>query len=227
MLHLLEQGVVDEKAFNQSHVTEARKQVATALINEKSPSCLHTCEVFRNCFPLLQVAEGSSSTPIIDCTDDLERVVSGPTPVGAVDNIKRTDGDDDDDLALLVLGPDTITATLTRIKSPKEIRKDMKINELLSGATNLLTQTNLHYTNDISDRAKTNKDDDEYFDTLLDTDIDTDNDDSYIEDTAASQAENDDSVSAPSGDTAFYDLMRESKLQCFPSIEAMNPGIGK
>jgi hypothetical protein len=172
---------------------------------------------------MLQVAQGSSSTPIIDCTDDLERVVSGPTPVGAVDNIKRTDGNDDDDLALLVLGADTITATSTGIKSPKEIRKDMKINELLfAGATNLLTQTNLHYTNGISDRTKINKDDDEFFDTH-DTDIDTDNDDSYIEDTAAaSQAEKDDSVSAPSGDTAFYNLMRDSKLQCFPTIEALN-----
>ena len=53
VLHLLEQRVVDEKAFKQSHVTEARKQLATALINVKSPSRLHTCDVFRNCFPLL------------------------------------------------------------------------------------------------------------------------------------------------------------------------------
>jgi hypothetical protein len=127
-LHLLEERVVDEKAFNQSHATEARKQLATAFINVKSPSRLHTCDVFRNCVPLLQVAERSSSIPIIDCTDDLERVVSGPTPVGAVDNIKRTDGDDDDDLALLVLSADTITATSTGNTTPKEIRKDKKIN---------------------------------------------------------------------------------------------------
>jgi hypothetical protein len=100
------------------------KRLATALINVKSPSHLYTCEAYRNFFPLvLQVAEGSSSTPIIDCTDDLESVVSGLTPVGALDNIKRTDGNINDDMALLVLGADTITATLTGNKTPKAIRK--------------------------------------------------------------------------------------------------------
>ena len=103
VLHHLEQRVVDKKAFTQSDMSQKlEKLLATALINVKFPSRLHTCDVFRNCFPLLQVAEGSSSsTPIIDCTDDLERVVSGPLPVGAVDNKKRTDGDEDDDMALL------------------------------------------------------------------------------------------------------------------------------
>ncbi len=33
VLHLLEQREVNEKAFTQGHVTEARKQLATALIN--------------------------------------------------------------------------------------------------------------------------------------------------------------------------------------------------
>ena len=88
---------------------------------------MHTCEVFRNCFPLLQVAHGSSSTPIIDCTDDLERIIIGPTPVGAVNNFKRTNGNNDDNRALLVLGTDTITAILTGNKTPLEIRKDTKI----------------------------------------------------------------------------------------------------
>jgi hypothetical protein len=77
-LHLLERRVVNEKGSTQTHVTEARKHLATALINAKSPSCLHTCEVFRKCFPLL-VSDGSCSTPTIDCTDDPERVVSGPS----------------------------------------------------------------------------------------------------------------------------------------------------
>jgi hypothetical protein len=78
------------------------------------------------------------------------------------------------------------------------------------------------HTNDISNKTKINKDNDEFFHTL-DTDTDTDNDDSNIEDTAtASKAENDDSISALSGDTAFYDLIREAKLLCFPT-KAMNP----
>jgi hypothetical protein len=47
---------------------------------------------------------------------------SGPTPVGAVNNIKRTACDDDDDMAHLVLGADTIKATSTGNKTPKEIR---------------------------------------------------------------------------------------------------------
>jgi Ulp1 family protease len=47
VLYVLEQRVDDEMAFNQSRVTEARKQLATALINVKSPSRLHICEVFR------------------------------------------------------------------------------------------------------------------------------------------------------------------------------------
>ncbi len=208
VLHLLEQRAVNEKAFIRSHATEARKQLATALINVKSPSRLHTREVFKNCFPLLQVDEESSSTPIIDCTDDLERVLSGPMTVGAVDNIKRTDGDDDDNMALLVLGADTITATSTGNKTPKEKRKGTKIKELLfTGATDLLTQTNMLYTNDMSNETKINEDNNEFFDTL-DTDT-TDNEASKIEDTsAASNAENNDSVTALSGDTAFYDLTR-------------------
>jgi hypothetical protein len=48
----------------------------------------------------------------------------------------------------------------------------------------------------------------------LDTDsyTDTDNDDSNIDTAAASKAENDDSASALSGDSAFMrDLMREAK----------------
>ena len=117
-------------------------------------------------------------------------------------------------MALLVLGADTIVATLTGNKTPKEISKDTKVNnESLSVATDLTTQTNMLHTN-------VNNDGDEFFDTL-----DTDNDDSNIEDTAAaaSKAGNDDSVSALSGDTAFYDLMREAKLQCFPTMEAMTP----
>ena len=210
VLHLLEQTVVDEKAFTQRHITEARKQLATALINVKSPSRLHTCEVFRKCFPLLlQVAKGSSSTPIIDCTDDQERVVSGPLPVGAVDNIKRTDGDDDEDMGN---------------KTPKEISKDTKIKDesLSGGATDLTTQTTnimLHTNDETKVVVAKNDDDNEFFDTL-----DTADNDSNIEDTAAaSKAANDDSVSALSGDTTFYDIMREAKLQCFPTMEAVTP----
>ena len=80
-------------------------------------------------------------------------------------------------------------------------------------------------TNDINNKTKLNEDNNELFDTLdTDADTDTDNDDSNIEDTAAaSKTENDNSVSALSGDTAVYDLMREAKLQCFLAIEAMNP----
>ena len=75
-----------------------------ALINTtKSPSRMHTREVFRKCFPLLQVTDGSSSTPIIDCMDEVERVLRSPLRVGgAVNNIKTTDGDDDDDDMALV-----------------------------------------------------------------------------------------------------------------------------
>jgi hypothetical protein len=70
---------------------------------------------------------GSSSIPIIDCTDDLEREVSGHLlPVGAVNNITWTDDDDDNDMALLVLGAYTIVATLTGNKMTKEIRKDTR-----------------------------------------------------------------------------------------------------
>jgi hypothetical protein len=131
-------------------------------------------------------------------------VVSTSTPVGAVTNIKRTDGSNDKDMAFLVLGVDTITATPTGDKTPKEIRcKDPKINEsLLTGATDLSTQTNMLHTNDIRNKTKISRDYDEFFDTL---DTDTGNDDSNIEDTAgaASNAENDDSVSALSGDTAY------------------------
>jgi hypothetical protein len=149
MLYLLEQRVVDEKAFTQSHVTEARKQLAMALINVKSPSRLHTCDVFRNCFPLLQVADGSSSIPIIDSKDDPERVVSGPTPVGAVDNIKRTDGDNDDDMALLVLGADSIKVTMTGNKTPKEIHKDTKKNVLLlTGRSNRFVDSDQYATHE-------------------------------------------------------------------------------
>ena len=83
-----------------------------ALINTtKSPSRMHTREVFRKCFPLLQVTDGSSSTPIIDCMDEVERVLRSPLRVGAVVNdVKMTDGDDDDDMALVV-GAYRIVAT--------------------------------------------------------------------------------------------------------------------
>ncbi len=121
-----------------------------------------------------------------------------------------------------MLGADTIIATSTGNKMPKEILKDTtKINEsLLAGATDLSTQSDLLNTNDISHRTKLNKDDDELFDTL---DTDTDKDDSNIEDTTATpKAENDDSVSALSGDTAFYDVVKEAKLQCCPTMEAVN-----
>ena len=50
--------------------------------------------------------------------------------------------------------------------------------------------------------------------------MDTDTE-SQMEDAAASKTEN--SVSALSGDTTFYDLMKEAKLQCFPTLEAVNP----
>jgi hypothetical protein len=79
------------------------------------------------------------------------------------------------------------------------------------------------HTNDRSNETKINKVNNEFFDTL---DPDTDNDDSNIEDTAAtSKAENDDSVSALSGDTAFYDLMRAAQLQCYPTMEAVNSNV--
>jgi hypothetical protein len=61
------------------------------------------------------------------------------------------------------------------------------------------------HTNDISNETKINKYNDKFFHTL---DTDTDNDDSNIEDTAtASKAENDDSISALSDDTAFMTLL--------------------
>ncbi len=92
-----------------------------------------------------------------------------------------------------MLGADTIKATSTGNKTPKEIHKDTKINELLlTGATDLLTRTNMLHTNDISIEMKINKDNNEFFDAL---DTDTGYDDSNIEDTAAaSNAENDNSV---------------------------------
>ena len=87
--------------------------------------------------------------------DDLEREVSGSTPVGAVDTIKRTDGDNDNNMAFLLMCADTIAATLTGNKTLKEMRKNTKINDsLLTGATDLSTQTNMLHTNDIRNKTK-------------------------------------------------------------------------
>ena len=109
-------------------------------------------------------------------------------------------------------------------KTPKEISKDTKIKDesLSGGATDLTTQTTkimLHTNDETKVEVAKNDDDDEFFDTL-----DTADNDSNIDDTAAaSKAANDDTVSALSGDTTFYDIMRETKLQCFPTMEAVTP----
>ncbi|KAI2513257.1 hypothetical protein MHU86_1028 [Fragilaria crotonensis] len=91
--------------FTQSNVTEGRKQLATALINAKSPSHELIRDVLRKCFPLLFVTEdGNSSVPTINCTDDQDTVSSGPLQVdGAANDIKGTTNEDDEDnIALLV-----------------------------------------------------------------------------------------------------------------------------
>ena len=43
----------------------------------------------------------------------------------------------------------------------------------------------------------------------------------------ASEMEEDgpDSVSALSGDSAFYDVLKEAKLECFPTLDDVNPAI--
>ena len=84
----------------------------------------------------------------------------------------------------------------------------------------MTTQTNILHSNDIlNNETKIINNNDELFDTLV---TDTDNDSNKGDTAAASKAENDDSVSALLGDTAFFDLMREAKLQCFPTLEAVN-----
>ncbi len=46
--------------------------------------------------------------------------------MGAVDNIERIDDNDDNDMALLVLGADTIVATSTGNKMTKEIQRTQR-----------------------------------------------------------------------------------------------------
>ena len=219
VLHLLERKEVDEMSFTQSNVTEGRKHLATALINAKSPSREQIRGVFRKCFPLLfATEEGNSSVPTIDCTEDQDTLLSVPLQVcGAAYDKETTSVDEDEDNIALRVRDTKDLATLTAsVDDEDENNIALRLRDTKDLAT--LTADVFPLSNrNISNEAKVKDDDEEFFDT-----IDTDTE-SQMEDAAASKTENEDSVSALSGDTTFYDLMKEAKLQCFPTLEAVNP----
>jgi hypothetical protein len=68
-------------------------------------------------------------------------------------------------------------------------------------------------------KAKKNDNEDEFINSSA-SDIETD-----VTGTGSKKVENDDSVFAITGDTTFYEVMREAELQCFPTLEAVNPVV--
>jgi hypothetical protein len=66
-------------------------------------------------------------------------------------------------------------------------------------------------------KAKKNDDNGEFINSSA-SDTETE-----VTGTGSKKVENDDSVSAMTGDTTFYNVRREAELQCFPTLEAVNP----
>ena len=211
VLHLLDRKLVDMTAFTQSDVTKGRNHLATAL-NAKSHVIPDTIsKLFRNCFPLL--AEANS---IIECAD--VDIISSPLTVSEVVEAKieglktnkvskrrmKWNNDGNNELGLRHCEMIQVTEMSPRMKTRS------------TGTAMIATVLTRETTTKTTVNKKTKSYDDEF--------INSSASDTETEVTGAgSKAKNDDSVSAMTGDTTFYDVMREADLQCFPTLEAVNP----
>jgi hypothetical protein len=212
VLHLLDQKPVDTTAFTQSDVTEGRNHLARALNARSHVIPDTTSKLFRNCFPLL--------AETIECTD--VDVISSPLSASDVVEVKieglemnkvskkrtKWNGGNDN---LGFLSCEMIRAT----------EMSPRMNTRSTGTTMIATASTRETTTKATTnkKAKKNDDDDEFINSSA-SDTETE-----VTGTGSKKVENDDSVSTMTGDTTFYDVMREAELQCFPTLEAVNPVV--
>ena len=217
VLHLLDRKLVDTTAFTQSDVTEGRNHLARALNARSHVIPDTTSKHFRNCFPLL--------AETIECTD--VDVISSPLSASDVVEVKIEQGLKTNKLLsrkrMKWNGGNNNLGHLhcERITRATEMSPRMKTRS--TGTAMNATASTRDSTREMTTKIATNKkakknDDDDEFINSSASDTETE-----VTGAGSKKAENDDSVSAMTGDTSFYDVMREAELQCFPTLEAVNP----
>ena len=210
VLHLLERKSVDFSSFTQSNVTEARRQLAIGLSRSKRSNggVVDVRKAFRNCFPLLAIVDRSVEAEVETLLPVLESSRTNDTRVMELKTKSTLE------LELEIgTGTTATTTTLTAATlttTAPTLKTTVAKAEVEVEVVNLtgMEETKVQPGKAPAPDSDNNSDVNDKL-VLMDGEVDVD--------------APDDSVSALSNDTMFYDVMHEANLECFPTLEAVNP----
>ena len=233
VLHLLERKPVDTTTFSQSNVTEARKELGKALTRgpKSKQRRIEASKVFRNCFHFLAQRVISEGMIINIPTDDnlgmTTTATASTTMAAAVPASTMTEKERETAMATTATVATTTTA-MASMPSSVTVPPEMERASTMTGSPTMAAAVTAPTMTEQEERetamantATTEATVMATATTATTTQASTPS--SVASATPASIPTNDDSVSALSGDTIFYDVMNEAKLECFPTLEAVNP----